>query len=132
MINELKSMLAKELESVSCSNTSGVVNRDGGTRGVKTGTKTVGSVTLEIAPYEINWIGWRKDTRDKHRTVSGLALLTFTYTDQFKFEWDKDRPVVTFFSDVIPGVIAGSGTDFTIKGGFSDAIEIETSQCCNY
>ena len=130
MIKELKETLKKELVTVLCSRTGGTIERAGGVRAVKTGTKTVGSVELNIQPYTISWTGWYKNPSDKDRTVTGTATLDYKYSDEFKFLWDNTRPVVTFFSDTIPSLIAGSGTNFTIEGSFSDFIEIETTQKC--
>jgi RHS repeat-associated protein len=119
--------IEKQLKSVPCGLTSGVINRNGGLIGINVGDYALGNIDLTYQPYTVSWA----TTGTKGvRQVTGVANRNASFNDEYVFKFDINDPVTTFFSDTIPSIVAGDGAPFFITGSFSDTINATVSQCC--
>ena len=126
----VEDQIREQLEGVSCSQTSGSINRQGGTIGIYAENNAVGNIDLEYSAYTVEWTA---SASSGSRTVQGIANRSASFSDEYTFEFDPNDPVTTFFTDVIPGLIANLGAGgypYTITGSLSDTISVSVDQCC--
>ncbi|MDZ4788041.1 MAG: RHS repeat-associated core domain-containing protein, partial [Blastochloris sp.] len=127
---DLKKAIEKQLRglgrSVLCKATSGKISRAGGVIGVSVGDFALGNIDLHILAYDVDYavsnggLGFKKISYKADRPAS------FNETYQFVI---TPNPV-TWVKDAVPGVIAGTGTNFQITGSFTDTVEGWFTLCC--
>jgi hypothetical protein len=125
----VEKQIAASLKEVSCSLTTGRIDRNGGTIGVYAGNNALGHIDLVYAPYVVRWRASGSGPSGR-RTVVGIARRRASFDETYVFVFDPNRPIVTLFTDIIPSWIAGPGTPFRITGSFTDIVWARVEQCC--
>ncbi len=91
-----------------------LMNDTGGPFGAYTSNNAIGGIS-----YWFNISNIRVNLREIDNNMCRLEYRVegmFEFTDIYTFKWEKDLPIRTFFSDVVPSILAGSGTPYKIHG----------------
>lgn len=127
---DVETAISKMLESVSCGEKSGKTTRQGKPIGFYSENNAVGHITLVYDTYDVNWTASDLDSQC-NRTVHGVGHRNANFVDEYNFIWEPETPIKTFFTDVIPGIIAGEGTPFNITGTLTDSVVGKANQSCS-
>jgi RHS repeat-associated protein len=125
--------IAKQLGSVPRSQSSGSFQRPGGRIGVYVGSNAIGNIDLSTKKYTVKWSAGPIDSKICKRTVKSTSSKTWTFHDLYQFVVEDSTNTdltITFYTDFVPGVIAGDGEEFIMHGSGNDTIEAETIQYC--
>ena len=93
--------------------------------GIDTCNWTTGNITLSVKPYDVNW-----NKRYVKQLENGECEfeVSFNYTREVSFddEYKFDTEITKFkqiFTDIIPGLYAGRGKQYTIHGEWKEIVD---------
>jgi hypothetical protein len=120
--------IKKSLTEVPCCDLNGTIQRKGKDIGIYAEDNILGHVTLKIDDYTVDW---STSHTGKNRLIEGTATRKVSFSDKFSFEVNLFSPdPKQILTDVIPAILAGDGSAYSIDGNFEDKITLSVNQTC--
>lgn len=130
---KIKEKLQKEFGNKLCSEDSGNWQNPGGEIGVYTSNNSVGNVSFHVNPYQVSWEGYFHRSENNNqvclKTILFQGRRNLSFKDKYAF--DTMQKWQHFFTDTIPGMIAGKGMPYFIFGSFTDTVSDSFTIVCD-